>query len=111
MTRVCIMDDRMTYLCGSGGGEDEYMRGGDVPRSVQVRLYGGLREALVGREAVGHEAQAGVGLRGDQAGRQDAGHAARVQDRAAAADLAQRGRRPHQVLAGQEPAPTYNTHR
>lgn len=74
------------------------MRGSDVPGRVQVRLYGGLREALVGREAVGHEAQARVGLRGHQARRQDARHARRVQHAAAAADVAQHCRRAHQVL-------------
>lgn len=64
------------------------MRGGDVPRRVQVRLYGGLREPLVGREPVGHEAQAGVGLGGHEARGQDARRAAAVQQRAAAAHLA-----------------------
>lgn len=86
------------------------MRGGDVARRVQMGLDGGLREALVGREAVGHEAQAGVGLGGHEAGRQDAGHAARRQHRAAAADVAQRGRRAHQVLARQQPAPACRAH-
>lgn len=69
------------------------MRGGDVPGRVQMRLYGGLREALVGREAVRHEAQARVGLRGHEARRQDARHARRVQHGATAADVPQHGRR------------------
>lgn len=85
------------------------MRGGDVAGRVQVRLNGGLREALVGSEAVGHEAQARVGLGGHEAGGQDARHAARVQHGAAAADVAQHGRRAHQVLARQQPAPACDT--
>lgn len=65
------------------------MRCGDIPGRVEMRLYGGLREPLVGREPIGHESQTGVGLRGDETGGQDAGDSARVEHGAAAAYLAE----------------------
>lgn len=64
------------------------MRGGDIPRRVQMRLYGRLREPLVGREPVRHEPQAGVRFRGDEARGQDAGRPRWVQEGTAAAHFA-----------------------
>lgn len=91
------------------GWEDEDVRGGDVPRRVQRAVQRVLREALVRREAVRHEAQRRLGLRGHEAGGQDAGHGGRRQHAAHAAQLAQRARRQRQVLARQQPAPACNT--
>lgn len=93
--REGLLEGHRSGLRGGRGGKHKDVRGGDVARRVQVRLDGGLGEAFVGREAVGHEAQARVGLGGHQAGRQHA----RSPRAAAAAQVFQRSRHLIQVLS------------
>ena len=89
------------YLCCRRRGKDEDVGAAGVLGGGELAVAGRLAEPLVGRELVGHEPQAGVGLHGDEAGGHDGGHVARP-----LADLAQLLRRFLQGLATQQDTPT-----
>jgi len=58
-----------THLNERRGGKDHDVRAAGVVRCGQRAKFGTLAEPLVHRERVGKEAQVGVGLGADQAGR------------------------------------------